>query len=193
MSERNIALYLDDIRTSIDKIETYTKGLSFDSFSNDPKTVDAVVRNLEIIGEAAKNIPKEIKVKYPEIPWKPIMGTRDKVIHEYFGIDLEILWKTLIDNFIHDLIYFLHMKTTVLKYNLLIKKEGKHFVSYIPTLGISDFGKTVDEAQKHIKEAIVCHIEGLLKTGDEVPACDTQEFYISQAEVAIPKAIKFAF
>lgn len=95
MSKRNITLYLDDITTSIDKIETYTKGLSYDSFSNDPKTVDAVVRNLEIIGEAAKNIPKEIRVKYPEIPWKPIMGTRDKVIHEYFGIDLEILWKTL--------------------------------------------------------------------------------------------------
>lgn len=95
MSKRNINLYLEDINTSIERIENYVKGLSFDKFSHDPKTIDAVVRNLEVIGEAAKNIPKEIQIKHPEIPWKPIMGTRDKVIHEYFGIDLEILWKTL--------------------------------------------------------------------------------------------------
>lgn len=85
------------------------------------------------------------------------------------------------------------MKTTVLRYNILIKKEGKNYVAYVPTLGISDFGKTVDEAQKHVRGAITCHIEGLLKTHTEVPAPDTQKVYLSQTEVTIPKNVKFAF
>lgn len=84
------------------------------------------------------------------------------------------------------------MKTTVLKYNVLIKKEGKQFIAYVPTLGISDFGKTLRDAQKHVKSAIECHVEGLVKTGSEVPPPDTQEFFMSQTEVSIPKAIKFA-
>lgn len=95
MSKRNIALYLDDIRNAVEKIEEYTKNITFRDFSNDSRTIDAVVRNLEIIGEAAKNIPKEFSLKYPEIPWKKIGGMRDKVIHEYFGIDLEIVWQTI--------------------------------------------------------------------------------------------------
>lgn len=85
------------------------------------------------------------------------------------------------------------MKTTVLRYNVLIKKEGKAFVAYVPTLGISDFGKTIDEAQKHVKGAIACHIEGLIKTHTEVPAPDNQEFYISQTEISLPKGVKLAF
>lgn len=84
------------------------------------------------------------------------------------------------------------MKTTLLRYNVLIKKEGKHFVAYVPTLGISDFGKSIEQAQKHVKEAIACHIEGLIKTGDEVPHPDTQDVYLSATEVAVPKA-KLAF
>lgn len=90
-------------------------------------------------------------------------------------------------------LYTNSMKTSILRYNVLIKKEGKHYVAYVPTLGISDFGKTIDEAQKHAHDAIVCHIEGLIKTKTEVPAPDTQEFYVSQTEVTIPTAIKFAF
>lgn len=85
------------------------------------------------------------------------------------------------------------METKVLKYNVFIKKEGKYFVAYVPTLGISDFGKTIDQAKEHVKGAIECHIEGLFKTGSEIPAPDTTEFYLSQTEVTIPKAIKVAF
>lgn len=85
------------------------------------------------------------------------------------------------------------MDTKVLRYNVIIKKEGKDFVAYVPTLGISDFGKTVDQAKQHVKEAIECHIEGLIKTKSEVPFSDTQDFYISQTEVTLPKAIKFAY
>ena len=85
------------------------------------------------------------------------------------------------------------METKVLRYNVIIKKEGKDFVAYVPTLGISDFGKTVDDAKRHVKDEIECHIEGLVKTKSEVPFPDTQDFYISQTEVILPKAIKFAY
>lgn len=85
------------------------------------------------------------------------------------------------------------MKTTVLRYNVLIKKEDKNFVAYVPTLGISDFGKTIDKAKKHIHDAIFCHIEGLIKTRSDVPAPDTEDFYISQTEIRFDKDIKFAW
>jgi len=81
MSDRPIKLYLTDIKEAIGKIEGYIIGMSFGDFKSDSRTVDAVVRNIEIIGEAAKHR-------------KEIVGTRSKAIHEYFGIDLEILWKT---------------------------------------------------------------------------------------------------
>lgn len=95
MSKRSINLYLDDIKDSIRKIEKYTSGVTFYEFSRDDKLIDAVVRNLSIIGEAVINIPKEIKIKIPDVAWKEIKGMRNKVIHEYFGIDEEILWKTV--------------------------------------------------------------------------------------------------
>ena len=95
MSKRGIKLYLDDINDSIKKIERYTHGVNFNEFSRDEKLIDAVVRNLSIIGEAVVNIPKEIKDQNPDVAWKEIKGTRNKVIHEYFGIDEEILWKTI--------------------------------------------------------------------------------------------------
>ena len=87
MSKRGIKLYLEDIKDSIRKIEKYTLGVGLDKFSRDEKLVDAVVRNLSIIGEAVINIPKEIKGKNPDVAWKEIKGMRNKVIHEYFGID----------------------------------------------------------------------------------------------------------
>ncbi|KKP94071.1 MAG: hypothetical protein UR99_C0046G0007 [Candidatus Moranbacteria bacterium GW2011_GWD2_36_12] len=95
MSSRGIKLYLEDIRESIKKIEKYTRGMDFTEFSRDMKTVDAVIKNLFVIGEAANNIPKEIKLKYPEVSWREISGMRNKIAHEYFGIDEEILWKTI--------------------------------------------------------------------------------------------------
>lgn len=95
MSKRGTRLYLEDIKISIKKIEKYTKDLTFDEFVNDTLKIDAVVRNLSIIGEAVKNTPKEIKSKHHDIPWNEIMGMRNKVIHEYFDTDEDILWKTI--------------------------------------------------------------------------------------------------
>ena len=93
--ERNPKLYLRDILDAIAKIEDYTEGLSFEEFSKNNLVVDAVVRNFEIIGEASKNIPEETKSQYSQIPWKEMAGMRDKMIHEYFGVDLEIVWETI--------------------------------------------------------------------------------------------------
>lgn len=77
---------------SIERIEEYITNSSFDDFKNDYKTVDAVIRNFEIIGEASKNIPNSIKEKYPKVPWPEMYLLRNKVSHEYFGIDYEIIW-----------------------------------------------------------------------------------------------------
>lgn len=95
MTKRNNNLYIKDILDSIDKIEEYVKGLSFEDFTKNKMVIDAVVRNFEIIGEAAKNMPSEVKTKYKKIPWKEMAGMRDKTIHEYFGVDLKIIWKTI--------------------------------------------------------------------------------------------------
>jgi len=95
VKKRNSKLYLKDILEAIQKINNYTKNLSFEEFSQNTMVVDAVIRNFEIIGEATKHIPEEIRKSYPEIPWKEMAGMRDKMIHEYFGVDLEIVWKTI--------------------------------------------------------------------------------------------------
>ncbi len=95
MSKRPINLLLNDIRQAIDRIEQYIKNLSFDAFSGDQKSVDAVARNLEIIGEAASRLPDEFKEKYSEIEWHKVVGLRHRIVHEYFGVDLEIIWQIL--------------------------------------------------------------------------------------------------
>lgn len=92
--DRDIRDYLDDILESVEDIHSFTKGLNFDDFVAEKKTIKAVIRSLEIIGEAAKKIPPDIRASYPQIPWKEITGMRDKLIHEYFGVDLEIVWET---------------------------------------------------------------------------------------------------
>ena len=76
----------------INRINEYIEGMDFDHFIQDNKTIDAVIRNFEIIGEAAKNIPVEIKLKFSEIPWDEMYLMRNKISHEYFGIDYEIIW-----------------------------------------------------------------------------------------------------
>src|SRR3989304_6206803 len=89
---RDYKVYVDDVLTSIHKIKVYTKGLSKKRFLGDEKTIDAVVRNLEIIGEAIKKIPENIRSKYPNVEWRKITGLRDILVHEYFGVDAEIIW-----------------------------------------------------------------------------------------------------
>lgn len=95
MKKRDSKLYVKDIIDSIEKIEQYTKGLSLEKFKKEDLILDAVTRNFEIIGEASKNIPEAIKSQYPDLPWKEMAGMRDKVIHEYFGVDFDIVWKTI--------------------------------------------------------------------------------------------------
>ncbi len=92
---RDYKLYLYDIREAIEKIETFTKGLTFEGFAEDTKTVDAVIRNLEIMGEASKHIPKRVKDKHPGIDWKAMSGMRNILAHEYFGVRMGIIWKTI--------------------------------------------------------------------------------------------------
>ena len=89
---RDYKLYLDDIIASIDKILKYTDKMDFDSFRENDITIDAVVRNLEIIGEAAKNLPDSVVKKSQNIDWKKIKGLRDILAHQYFGVNSQIIW-----------------------------------------------------------------------------------------------------
>ena len=95
MSKREWKLFVEDILESIGLIEDYVKGMDFNEFKKDRKTIDAVVRNFEIIGEASRNIPEEIKNKYPDIDWKGMIGLRNRIAHEYFGVNLTIIWNIL--------------------------------------------------------------------------------------------------
>lgn len=92
---RDYRLYLFDILECCEKAREYTAGQSFEDFSEDKKTTDAVVRNLEIIGEAVKNIPSDLLETQPNIEWKQIARFRDNVIHLYFGVNLTIIWDIL--------------------------------------------------------------------------------------------------
>lgn len=95
MSKRPVDLLLDDICEAIDRIEQYISGMSFDVFSNDRKSVDAVVRNLEIIGEASNRLPTDFKNSHSQIEWHKVVGLRHRIVHEYFGVDLKIVWQIL--------------------------------------------------------------------------------------------------
>jgi uncharacterized protein with HEPN domain len=92
---RDFQIYVEDIIYAIDSIEEYTKELTYERFVKDKKTVDAVVRNLEIIGEAAKHIPERVRKKYHSVPWRDMAGMRDRLIHGYFGVNLDVVWKTV--------------------------------------------------------------------------------------------------
>ena len=93
--KREAGDYIEDIISAMDKAMDFVKNISYEEFTRDDKTVFAVVRALEIIGEAAKNIPDDIRKNYPLIPWKDMTGMRDKVIHEYFGVKLSIVWRAV--------------------------------------------------------------------------------------------------
>ena len=90
--ERTYIMFLNDIQIAMSRIAEYIKGYDFENFKKDYKTVDAVIRNFEIIGEASKNLSEIIKEKYPDIPWEEMYYLRNRVSHEYFGVDYEIIW-----------------------------------------------------------------------------------------------------
>lgn len=98
MSERSVLLLLEDISEAIGKIERYIDGLTVESFRRDEKTADAVVRNLEIIGEAVNRLPGDFTRLHPDIEWKKIIGLRHRIVHEYFGVDLDLVWQIIKNN-----------------------------------------------------------------------------------------------
>lgn len=93
MKNREYGDYIQDIFDSIDAIEEFIGRINFEDFKEDKRTSFAVIRCIEVIGEAAKQVPAPIRKKYPEVPWKDMAGMRDKTIHEYFGVDLKVVWK----------------------------------------------------------------------------------------------------
>jgi uncharacterized protein with HEPN domain len=92
---KDVIIFLEHILASIDLIDDYTKGVTEEKFLSSPQIQDAVIRRMEIIGEAIKNIPMEFKDRYPDIAWRAISGMRDILIHEYFGIDLKLTWRVV--------------------------------------------------------------------------------------------------
>lgn len=88
-------VYLKHILDAIERIQTYVKGKDKEKFMKEDLIQDGVIRQIEIIGEASKNLSKEFRKQYPEVPWKDISGMRDKLIHSYFGVDLEAVWETV--------------------------------------------------------------------------------------------------
>jgi len=98
VSPRDWFFRIQDIVDSLTYIESYVHGMNYGQWVNDHKTMDAVIRNLEIIGEAAKHIPPETMNRYPDIPWGKMRAMRNVLIHEYFGVDVEVIWKTVTED-----------------------------------------------------------------------------------------------
>lgn len=92
---RNPTLYLKDILGAMEAIEKFVTGVDFETFKNEDMRSSAVIRKFEIIGEATKNIPEDIKQMYPQIPWKDMAGMRDRLIHFYFGVKYDLVWNTI--------------------------------------------------------------------------------------------------
>jgi uncharacterized protein with HEPN domain len=95
---RDYRVFLEDMLASLQRIHVLTSGLSYDDFSRDITAQEAVIRNLEIIGEAAKRVPQVVRSSYPEVDWARMAGLRDILIHQYFAVDLEIVWDIISNN-----------------------------------------------------------------------------------------------
>jgi len=115
--DRKFGFYLEDILISMERIQEYIGGLGFVQFKQNYMVVDAVVRNFEIIGEAAKHIPVQLVKKYPEIPWHKMKGLRNIVAHEYFGIDYEMIWEIAKND----------LPKNLSDLRILIEQEKKHW------------------------------------------------------------------
>lgn len=95
MPPRDWTLRIRDILEAVEKIQRYTDGMEYSSFSQDDLTVDAVLRNFSVIGEAARHLPESVAEVHPQIPWADIRGMRNVIVHEYFGVSLSIIWETV--------------------------------------------------------------------------------------------------
>lgn len=95
MPKRDPDLLVEDMLTAIRKIDRYTSGMDQELFRQDEKTVDAVVRNLEILGEATRQMPEDFAAGHPDVPWRQIAGLRNRIVHDYFGLDMEIIWEVI--------------------------------------------------------------------------------------------------
>lgn len=91
-------IFLEHIIENIEDIEDFARGVSKEDFLKNKEKQNAIIRSLEIIGEAAKNIPQKVKIKYCKVPWREMAGTRDKISYHYFGVDLELIWKIVDEN-----------------------------------------------------------------------------------------------
>jgi uncharacterized protein with HEPN domain len=95
MKDRDLRDYINDLIEACEEILSFTQGMSYSDFAGDKKTVNAVIRSLEVIGEATKKLPASFRNNFPNIPWKQMAGMRDKLIHEYFGIDMQMVWQAV--------------------------------------------------------------------------------------------------
>ena len=98
MPPRNRRLRIEDMLEAVERIQRYTAGMTFEAFSEDHRTIDAVVRNFEVLGEAARHVDDDLAGQAPEVPWADVRGMRNVVMHEYFGVDLTTVWKTVSDD-----------------------------------------------------------------------------------------------
>jgi uncharacterized protein with HEPN domain len=113
MSSRDVRLFLQDMLTSCDRVLRYTEGMNRDVFFADTLVFDATMRNIEILGEACKQIPPDLREQYPAIPWRKISGLRDIVIHHYFGIDENIVWDVIRHQIPHLRVQLAHVLHTI--------------------------------------------------------------------------------